>query len=295
MGCNGCELWNSERRSCYAGLQHAMYGGVRRGYSPTFSDITFWPGRMAAAARLSDLRGLRRNEKPWLDGRPRMLFIGDMGDVLCGSVPFEYLRGEIIDIVVSHYGRRHNWLMLSNCASRMADFSDWLAAQGVPWPANLGAGTTITSNETTRRIDELLRVGNDDTLHFVSVEPQLEPLDLRPWLPHLDWVIEGGESGRLSRKFDIAWARRCSRIASSTAFRTFSSSLEGTSSVAENESGSATGMAETGASGPTMRPTCVRCRFVGAIPQHRIGMTCRRPAISGRATRSWTSGSSTGR
>lgn len=208
MGCAGCELWNSDRRSCYAGVQHDMYGGVRRGYSPTFSDITFWSGRMAATALLPDLNGFRRNEKPWLDGMPRIVFVGDMGDVLSGNVPFNYLRAEVIDIVVSHHGRRHNWLMLTKRPSRMVEFSKWLEAQGVTWPANLGAGTTITSIETTRRIDELLRVGNGGTLHFVSVEPQLEPLDLRPWLSNLDWVIQGGESGRQPRKFDIAWAQQ---------------------------------------------------------------------------------------
>jgi len=208
MGCAGCELCNSERRSCYAAIQHDLYGGVRQGYSPTFSNITFWPGRMAATARLPDLNGLRRNEKPWLNGMPRIIFIGDMGDVLCDSVPFEYLRAEVIDIVMSYHGRRHNWLMLTKRAGRMAEFSRWLEAQGVAWPANLAAGTTITSIETTQRIDELLCVGNGDTVHFVSVEPQLESLDLRSWLPHLDWVIQGGESGRQPRKFDTAWAQQ---------------------------------------------------------------------------------------
>lgn len=205
MGCDGCELWNSDRESCYAGVQHEMYGGVRVGYSPTFKQITRWPGRMAEAARLSNLAGLRRNEKPWLDGLPRLIFVSDMGDSLCSSVPFDWLRLEIVDNVLSPQGRRHCWLWLTKRPQRMAEFSAWLADQGVPWPMNLWAGTSITTITTTRRIDELLKVGTEATIHYLSLEPQLESVDLRPWLPRLDWVIQGGESGRQPREFDITW------------------------------------------------------------------------------------------
>ncbi len=81
-------------------------------------------------------------------------------------------------------------------------------AQGISWPANLWAGTTITAVSTTTRIDELLKVGNETTTRFLSVEPQLESLDLRPWLPRLDWIIQGGESGTEPRKFDLTWAQQ---------------------------------------------------------------------------------------
>src|SRR5262249_32292132 len=42
---------------------------------------------------------------------------------------------------------------------------------------------------------------------FLSVEPQYGPLALEEWLPRLDWVIQGGESGRNAQAFDLAWAR----------------------------------------------------------------------------------------
>ena len=75
----------------------------------------------------------------------------------------------------------------------------------MPWPRNLWAGASVTTTASARRIDELLQVGDAETIHFLSVEPQLESLNLRPWLPRLDWVIQGGESGRQPRMFDIAW------------------------------------------------------------------------------------------
>jgi protein gp37 len=42
---------------------------------------------------------------------------------------------------------------------------------------------------------------------FLSVEPLLSPVDLRPFLEQIDWVIVGGESGPQHRPFDIHWAR----------------------------------------------------------------------------------------
>ena len=38
------------------------------------------------------------------------------------------------------------------------------------------------------------------------MEPQVEQVDLRAWLPTLNWVIQGGESGPKGRPFDLAWA-----------------------------------------------------------------------------------------
>ena len=77
---------------------------------------------------------------------------------------------------------------------------------GIGWPENLWAGTSITTQARTSRIKSLLRVGRDTTVRFLSVEPQFEPVDLRAWLPRLNWVIQGGESGRQARPFDPAWA-----------------------------------------------------------------------------------------
>lgn len=103
MGCAGCELWNPRmgERSCYAGLIHLRYGGVAKGYSPTFEELTYWPGRMDEAARWADLTGTARRAKPWLDGFPRLIFISAMSDALSAEVPFDFLEREISCIVAS--------------------------------------------------------------------------------------------------------------------------------------------------------------------------------------------------
>ena len=63
----------------------------------------------------------------------------------------------------------------------------------------------LTNKRSTIRIPSLFQVGDTETIHFLSVEPQVEPINLRPWLSGLDWVIQGGESGPASRPFDITW------------------------------------------------------------------------------------------
>jgi protein gp37 len=207
MGCEGCEIWGQQRKTCYAGTLHVRFGGATPGYSPSFDIVTQFPGRMSEAAKWADLSGKKRVDKPWLDGLPRIIFVSDMSDSLSATVPFEYLRDEIIVNVRSESGQRHQWLWLSKRPDRMAKFSRWLADQDISWPSNLWAGTSITSQATTSRIKSLVQVGDERTIHFLSVEPQVEAIDLLPWLPQIDWVIQGGESGRNSRPFDLSWAR----------------------------------------------------------------------------------------
>ncbi len=206
MGCQGCELWGSQRRTCYAGTLHVRFGGVTSGYAPTFEEVTHFPGRMAEAARWTDLSGRERSDKPWLSGNARLIFISDMSDSLSQTVGFEYLRDEIISQVSRPEGERHRWLWLTKRPDRMAKFSRWLQRQKIEWPWNLWAGTSITSQVTSSRIDHILNVGDDRTIRFLSVEPQVERIDLSVWLPRIDWVIQGGESGLTARPFDLAWA-----------------------------------------------------------------------------------------
>jgi protein gp37 len=44
-------------------------------------------------------------------------------------------------------------------------------------------------------------------VRFVSAEPLLGPLDLRPWMADLHWVISGGESGPKARPSSPSWFR----------------------------------------------------------------------------------------
>jgi protein gp37 len=210
-GCEGCELWSNTRRVCYAGWLTKRFGAGWHRFadaedSKNFSIVTLHPGRLAKAAKARDLSGTARKAKPWLDGMPRLIFVSDMSDALSEVVPFEFLRGEVIANVTSENGRRHCWLWLTKRPDRMAEFSEYLRKLGVEWPLNLWAGTSITTQATLKRAKQLLSVGNERTIRFLSVEPQWESITLRDLLPRLSWVIQGGESGMGATPFAIEWA-----------------------------------------------------------------------------------------
>jgi protein gp37 len=202
MGCDGCELWTTKDHTCYAGTLHQRFGGVTKGYAPTFEQVTLFPGRMATAASWPDLKGKNRRDKPWLNGLPRLIFVSDMSDALSNAVTFEYLKTEIIDVVNSEEGRKHCWLWPTKRPKRMAELSKWLGK----WPTNLWAGTSVTTQPTVSRVADLMEIGDDKTLKFISAEPQREFIDLSEYLPDIDWVIQGGESGMSASVFNIAWA-----------------------------------------------------------------------------------------
>lgn len=172
MGCDGCELWQPERGilHCYAGQLHKIRAG-RPGYAEMFEIPKEFAGRMAKAAAWKDLRGTSRPDKPWLDGLPRHIFISDMGDALSLSISFSFLKTEVIDVVSSAAGQRHVWMWLTKNPGRMAQFAEWLAEQGIAWPKNLYAGTSVTSGAQLARVRQLRRV--PAAVRFISQEPQL--------------------------------------------------------------------------------------------------------------------------
>ncbi len=98
-------------------------------------------------------------------------------------------------------------------------------AQTHPWPSNVWAGVSVESAKYLPRLDVLARV--PAKVRFISAEPLLGPLDLRPWLDCADcgcehsgcksWghdfnglnlVIVGGESGPNHRPMKVEWVQR---------------------------------------------------------------------------------------
>jgi protein gp37 len=59
--------------------------------------------------------------------------------------------------------------------------------------------------EARRRIPILL--ATPAARRFLSCEPLLERIDITLWLPKLDWIICGGETGAGARLMNENWAR----------------------------------------------------------------------------------------
>jgi protein gp37 len=226
-GCDGCELWNGDRvRACYAGNIHTRFS-PSQSYPGPFEEIGLHPGRMAKAARWSDLTGEARTDKPWLDGMPRIIFLGDMADVMSRDVPFEYLRDDVFGAIRSAAGSRHRWMLLTKQPRRLAEFSRWYIEAGEPWPGNLLSGTSVTTQGKSSRIDALRTVPGP---RFVSAEPLWEEIVIgRP--DGIDLVIAGGQSGRDARPCHLAWLRslrdRCRQSGASFFLKQLGSNVHG--------------------------------------------------------------------
>ncbi len=190
---------------CYAANLHRFVNrkGKTPGWAFPFEKPLVTPGRVAKIAQLGIPTPGEVEQKPWLLGAPRMIFVSDMGDALSKDISFETLLEEIIRPADSTDGRRHIWLWLTKRPTRMAKFSDWLHAQGATWPDNLVAMTSVTSSETVNRVAELKKVRAK--YRGLSVEPLWSDVTLP--LENIDWVIVGGESGSQAHPFHVEWAQ----------------------------------------------------------------------------------------
>lgn len=98
---------------------------------------------------------------------------------------------------------------------------DWLGGP-IRWPRVLPNVWLGVSVEDQRRAEERipLLLQTPAAVRFLSCEPLLGPIDLDPWLCHIDengepiaqrddlhWVIVGGESGPHHRPMDPNWVR----------------------------------------------------------------------------------------
>jgi protein gp37 len=73
-------------------------------------------------------------------------------------------------------------------------------------PMNIWMMTSVENQQQAeRRIPLLLAIPAQ--IRALSVEPLLGAVDLRAWLPRIDWVIVGGESGAQARPLHPTWVR----------------------------------------------------------------------------------------
>lgn len=154
-------------------------------------------------------------------GEIHRVFVGSMMDMFERPMPLidynrnplpyttEVLRQRFFELVPQY----HNllFLFLTKRPSNIHKYipHSWLQNP----PDNIMYGTSPVSQLTADRL--IPQLANVKGKRFISVEPQLEAVDLmklnadgRKLIDCVDWVIVGGESGSRKRPYDLEWGRQ---------------------------------------------------------------------------------------
>jgi protein gp37 len=194
--------------NCYAARLHTRN-------LPGLVAITGTPlaRRLESGPRWTGVVGL--NEKmlmnPFHWRRPRRIFVNSQSDLFHEGLTFEQID-EVIDVMVSNPW--HTYQVLTKRAGRLAEyFSSGQMPGGGPLRSayvsdqrNILWGVSIEDQATAAERLPLVTRARVPR-RFVSYEPALGPVDLSRWLPNLDWVIMGGESGPGAREMLPWWVR----------------------------------------------------------------------------------------
>jgi len=198
-------------------------------WSPVTGCIKISPGCLHCCAERMSLRfghdfsvqlHPERLDIPLHWKKPRHIFVCSVSDLFHPRVPVSFVA-QVFDIMAAT--PRHTYQILTKRPGRMAWFAENVCHRLPGWPENVWAGTSVESPKYLPRVDVLMRT--PAKVRFVSCEPLLEPLDLRPWLhlggndatqclseydapavsPILSWLIIGGESGPGHRPMKVEW------------------------------------------------------------------------------------------
>lgn len=152
-----------------------------------------------------------RLQEPLSWRKPRRVFVNSLSDLFHESLPFETIERVFAVINKTVY---HQFQILTKRAKSMMEFMEWYsqrvaAPPGHPdWipPTNVWMGVSVENQRYAEdRLPHLL--ATPTWTRWISAEPLLGPLDLTPWLPHMQWVVVGAESGPGRRPMDLDWVR----------------------------------------------------------------------------------------
>lgn len=189
----GCKKVSAACDNCYAELWAKRMGHQLWG--------TDSPRRFFSDAHWRE--PLVWNDEARLAGRRERVFCASMADVFERRSDLNPARARLWELI--HNTPNLDWLLLTKRPQNIERLVPWRNQ----WPTNVWLGTSV-ENQTLaeKRLPFLLR--NPAAVRFLSCEPLLGHLNLRPWfnqqgLHSIDWIIAGGESGGNSRPMHPDW------------------------------------------------------------------------------------------
>lgn len=192
----GCVKISPACDNCYAANQDAWLSGKGNEHWGPHSERRFFGGRHWNEPRRWDRQAAK-------DGVRRRVFCLSMGDVFERRPDLELPRRRLLRLIEETPNL--DWLLLTKRPQNIEHMvtPDWLAERGNVW---LGV-TAENQKELERRAQHLLRWRRHVPVLFLSCEPLLGPLNLKPYLQMIDWVIVGGESQAGARPTQPEWVR----------------------------------------------------------------------------------------
>lgn len=157
----------------------------------------------------------KKTKQPWRDVRKFQR------DAAAKAVRYRVFTASLSDVFDNHRSieqawRDELWALIKDCPD--LDFlmltkrpeniekmlpPDW---HEIPFPyPNVWLGATVENQKAAERARHLIRV--PASVHFLSMEPLLGPVDLSDIINGLQWVITGGESGSNYRPANPDWFR----------------------------------------------------------------------------------------
>jgi protein gp37 len=179
----GCTKVSPGCTHCYAETLSSRYG----------KDV-WGPGKQRQRMSAKYWEGPLAWDRKVVPGEIRRVFCASMADVFDPDVPPEW-RADLFELI--RQTRNLSWLLLTKRP-------DEIPSLGLP-PETVWLGTSVEDQRRAdERIPQLLNI--PATVHFLSVEPLLEAVDLGS-LQGINWIICGGESGLHCRPMNVEWAR----------------------------------------------------------------------------------------
>ncbi len=201
----GCSRVSAGCANCYAERVAARFSGEGQPYhglAVLDERGARWTGKVQLVEE--------HLEDPIRWKRPRRVFVNSMSDLF-----HEDLADESIFRVFKAMAAapQHVFQVLTKRADRMRAIMPQIRHHLVDRLEHVWLGVSVENQEwAEKRIPDLL--ATSAAVRWISAEPLLGPLALRPWFSApfearagLDWIVVGGESGPGAREMQIEWAR----------------------------------------------------------------------------------------
>ncbi len=188
----GCSKCSPGCANCYAERMAVRLAAMgKQGYRDVVADGR-WNGHVAVVP------GAHLTLTRWR--KPRRVFVGSMSDVFHPAARRAGWNRYVFQPMLA--APQHTYMLLTKRSRIMRDVADLFDL-----PQNVWCGVTVCNQtEAFMHLPELVE---SRTHHrYVSYEPALAPVDLTPWLGHLDLVIAGGETGPGARPAETDWFRQ---------------------------------------------------------------------------------------